>query len=306
MSRLQLKVAFADSCEPRPGIEQGYQFLNLLRQRYDVTISDNPDLLLCSVFTSAAEHLRYDCMKCLINEEHPRSSHDLCDYSLTTLPTGGRNFHFLAFSIYDGFQAWLQGKSDTLQALTAHPKTRFCAFIYSNSEPKERQQFCQQLMAHKVVDCPGAVLSNMPPFTEDVNLTRYMNKMRFLKSYRFTICFENRSHPRYMTEKLPNALMVGSIPIYWGCPLAGEYFNPARFINCHDYDSFDAVIERVLEIEHDPALYRQYTEPPAVLPDSMLYAMTPDNILDFIEPIAARIKCGSPHRFPAPQVDENG
>ena len=64
-------------------------FLNLLMTKYDLEYSQNPDLLFCSVFTNPTHlHLRYDCMKCLINAELPERVPNLTDYSFSGLPTG--------------------------------------------------------------------------------------------------------------------------------------------------------------------------------------------------------------------------
>ena len=50
--------------------------------------------------------------------------------------------------------------------------------------------------------------------------------------------------------------MAFSIPIYWGNPLVTKDFNPKAFINCNDYDNdFDAVIERIKELDNDPDKY---------------------------------------------------
>ena len=51
-----------------------------------------------------------------------------------------------------------------------------------------------------------------------------------MREYKFNICFENAEHEAYISEKLPNALKAGCIPIYWGCPNIDKYFNKDRFI----------------------------------------------------------------------------
>jgi hypothetical protein len=51
-----------------------------------------------------------------------------------------------------------------------------------------------------------------------------------------------------------HALITDTIPIYWGNPLASLDFNPKAFINCHDYKSFDEVIELVKEIDSNETL----------------------------------------------------
>ncbi len=150
------------------------------------------------------------------------------------------------------------------------PKTRFCNFLYSNLagwERSVRMDFCKKLMEHRQVDCPGKNLNNMPP------IRRYRfpveegikAKLDFLASYKFTIAFENASVPGYISKKIFHPLSVGSIPIYWGCPEIAQYINPNSFINCHDFSSFDDVIQEVLRIDSDQQLYESYLRAPPIL-----------------------------------------
>ncbi len=296
MLKEKLKIALVDFWEET---KWGYLpgFFDLLRTKYDLEYSQNPDLLFCSVsYYPIAHHLRYDCMKCLINLEPPDQAHSLCDYYFSGLPTDNTNFHFYYFVIEEHFQEWLYNKSNYCDKLKTHPKERFCNFFQRWAGPLTRVRFCQQLMQFKNVDCPGIVLNNMSS-PDNPKLTRDQNKLQFLKHYRFTICFENTSQPHFMAEKLPQALMAGSIPIYWGHPRIGEYFNPKSMINVHDYKNFDDVIKRIIEIENNPALYQEYIKQPPVLPDSKLFEISPEAILERIEQIVERIKLGSPAPF---------
>ena len=69
-------------------------------------------------------------------------------------------------------------------------------------------------------------------------------------------------HSGYTTEKLVHAMAAHTIPIYWGNPQVSEDFNPKSFINCHDYSSLEAVIERIIEVDQNESLYRHYLEEP--------------------------------------------
>ena len=53
---------------------------------------------------------------------------------------------------------------------------------------------------------------------------RVADKQAFLRDYKFTIAFENESHPGYTTEKIVEPMLADSIPIYWGDPLVGTDF----------------------------------------------------------------------------------
>ena len=46
-----------------------------------------------------------------------------------------------------------------------------------------------------------------------------------LKDYRFSITIMNSKEDNYFTETLVDVFRHGVIPIFWGCPNVGEYFN---------------------------------------------------------------------------------
>jgi len=67
-------------------------------------------------------------------------------------------------------------------------------------------------------------------------------KIRGLQDYRFTIVIENSlSRGRYFTEKLLDALAVGTVPVYWGTPFAQRVFQTA-IIPFHNVDDLVGII----------------------------------------------------------------
>ena len=179
----------------------------------------------------------------------------------------------------------------TLKEFRNTDKSRFCNFIYSNYDKKfpgavKRADFCQSLMKYKKIDCAGRVMQNTDELKRlDKNIIhdkQYSSivdaKLKYMSKYKFTIAFENQSYPDYVTEKILHPLLVGSIPIYWGCPQVAQMFNPAAFINCHDYSSLDEVVSRVQEIDNNHELYLKYANAPPFLPDSLMYNFTPGKI----------------------------
>lgn len=50
-------------------------------------------------------------------------------------------------------------------------------------------------------------------------------KIEALKSFRYSICIENCRENYYFTEKLIDCFLTGTVPIYWGCPGIGLFFN---------------------------------------------------------------------------------
>ena len=50
-------------------------------------------------------------------------------------------------------------------------------------------------------------------------------KLTALKDYAFSIVIENSKIDYYFTEKLIDCFSTGTIPIYYGCPSIGNFFD---------------------------------------------------------------------------------
>ncbi len=204
------------------------------------------------------------------------------DYAFSFAPTSRRNCRHERYLTMPVLAPHIEARRERrADSLWAAPKTEFCNFVYSNGSHGRvdvRERFARDLMAVGRVDCPGARLTNharLPPYGTGEG-GGVLAKLAFLARYRFTIAFENASADGYVTEKIVHALAVGSIPVYWGCPRIADYYNPDSFVNCHDYPSFDAVVERVREIDADPALAEAYRQAPMLLPTSRIHGMHRD------------------------------
>lgn len=55
-------------------------------------------------------------------------------------------------------------------------------------------------------------------------------KLLALKDYRFSISIENAYIPNYASEKISDCFLTGTIPIYYGCPNIGDYFDMGGII----------------------------------------------------------------------------
>lgn len=258
-----IKVALVDSwCEDSP--EENF-LLRILRRHYQLQFSDSPDFVFFSVYGRNHQRFR-DCVKILFSYEVCFPDFAYCDYALTleriTVP--GRHFRApYAWGLDDS----VNDRGRWLADHATRPR-KFCNFIYTNASRGEgailRQRFCERLARYRPVDCPGPVLNNM----RDAITPRFGNwaegKLAFLRDYRFTIAFENIRYPGYITEKLIQPLVVGSVPIYWGAPDIGLDFNPRSFLDSATYgDDLDALVDAVVALDRDEDAYRaMLAEPP--------------------------------------------
>ena len=78
-----------------------------------------------------------------------------------------------------------------------------------------------------------------------------IEKLHFIKDYKFVISFENSSHEGYTTEKILEPLLANCIPIYWGDPKVNLDFNKNRFLNYTDFRNEKEFINKILEVDND-------------------------------------------------------
>lgn len=57
-------------------------------------------------------------------------------------------------------------------------------------------------------------------------------KEEALAPYRFSVCIENSAEPNYFTEKIVDCLAQKVVPIYWGAPNIGKFFDAEGIIFC--------------------------------------------------------------------------
>ena len=137
-------------------------------------------------------------------------------------------------------------------------KNNFCNFIYNNPGCPQRNEFFKLLSVYKKIDAAGPLFNNTPGLGARESVFWNEDKRSFLQRYKFTIAFENDSWPGYTTEKIVDAFLGKTIPIYWGNPNIENEFNSNSFINCHKFKNFEEVIDRIIEVDKDDDLYIKY------------------------------------------------
>lgn len=71
------------------------------------------------------------------------------------------------------------------------------------------------------------------------------DKMKTLSRMKFSICFENFNFPGYITEKIFDCFLTGSIPIYLGAPDIDKYVPAETFIDARKFGSFKEIDEYI-------------------------------------------------------------
>lgn len=235
-----------------PGFDRHDNFFTrLLRPRFDLQVVDDPDFLIHSCF--GKRHRSFPGIRISYTGENRRPDFCVSDFAFSFDYLERKDHCRLPFYVFRAPLEQLLLPSQPPEEILA-AKTGFCCFVYSNSLCRRRNVFFRKLSRYKRVDSGGRFLNNVGGPVPD--------KLAFQRQYKFTIAFENSSSPGYTTEKLPEGVAAGSLPIYWGNPLIAREFNPARFLNYHDYNSDEALIERIVELDNDDDQYLEYLRQP--------------------------------------------
>ena len=138
--------------------------------------------------------------------------------------------------------------------------SKFCCFIVSNPRCNIRNRMFHILNNYKRVDSCGSYCNNIgrrltAPWWSEA----YLN---YIKQYKFIICFENSIFDS--SEKLVNAYLSETIPIYWGSDNIKNMFNPESMIFLEDgtENSFRTVIDRVIELDNNDEKYMEFVNRP--------------------------------------------
>ena len=66
--------------------------------------------------------------------------------------------------------------------------------------------------------------------------TGIKTKHNIFTTSQYSIAIENTQHKNYFTEKIIDCFLTKTIPLYWGCPNIGDFFDTAGVIKINDCD----------------------------------------------------------------------
>ena len=163
-------------------------------------------------------------------------------------PLDGYNAYFPVWYALSGIQGPFQ--NDRVGKLTSADellksrqfqgdKTKFaCAFI---GKPEQmRLRAIAELSRIGQVDVFGPLVGK--PID---------NKSDVAKDYRFMVCFENDIYPGYVTEKILEAYLANTVPLYWGDLGKDTAINRKCYLNLTDFESMEEWVDKVRNLSDD-------------------------------------------------------
>ena len=253
MQKKLLRICYVDMLPDF--ILQKDEVYKILLENWDLRVdNEHPDLLIYS--SNGYEHMRYHKPTMLfVTGENIFPNFNHCDYSLSFVRDDFKNKNFYS-PLTDC--TMVMPMPDEQLALSRS----FACFVASQDTVGRgaalRRDFTHYLMTqYKHVDCPGKILHNVDtealPKRCDTQWRK--GKIDLLSNYKFNIAFENSNTDGYITEKLTDPFQACTVPIYWGGAGNIAPFPREAMIYANDYESFDALIARIRQIDENDDLY---------------------------------------------------
>jgi hypothetical protein len=193
--------------------------------------SDNPDYLIYDVFNCEQLELKYqNAIKIAFYTENIIPDFNYADYSIGFHNINYLDRYFKKTTLIWVFQRrYLNVKIKFFEeirkkAYRAKKRRKFCAAVISNFKRSNgfRIKFINELNKYKKVDMGGKYKNNVGG--------NIKNKTLFLSSYKFSIAMENTEGQGYISEKIIDSFLAGTIPIYYGGYMIDEFINPKAYI----------------------------------------------------------------------------
>lgn len=266
MEKPVLRLGFVDTFDAIANF-----FTNILSEDFTIIRDDvSPDYLIFGDRNFGQRNIEYNnkrCIKIFYTGENERPSNYACHYAISfDHIDDDRHYRLPLYVIYD-YDNQHRDVTNTTNVdregndLLKKFNDKFCSFVVKNGACEKRNVFFQRLNEYKRVDSAGPLFNNVGYILQRGD-GAVQAKMKFLNDYKFNLCFENSSYAGYATEKLYEAYMGGTVPIYWGSTTIECDFNPKAFLNWHDYQNDDDFLNAIIEVDQTPELYEEmYLQP---------------------------------------------
>ena len=111
-----------------------------------------------------------------------------------------------------------------------------------------------------------------------------------LSHYKFSIAMENSDGDGYLSEKIIDSFLAGTIPIYYGDYILDEFINPKSYILIKGEKDIEKKIEYIKKIDNDDNLYKEIIKEKPILDDNFVNKIDRIEIKSFLKHIFTQNK----------------
>ena len=163
------------------------------------------------------------------------------------------------------------------EAIKNYNKKKFCAALISNCESEFRLNFIEKLGRYKKVDMGGKCRNNINGII--------INKTEFFSEYKFSIAMENSDGDGYLSEKIVDSFLAGTIPIYYGDYFLEEYINPKSYILIKGEKDIEKKIKLIKKIDKNEKLYKSFLKEKIIIDNDFVNKIDEIEIKSFLKNI---------------------
>lgn len=243
-------------------VSEEFFVTRILRKYYDIEITDDPDYVICGGY-KFYDYLRYDKIRIMFSGENYIPDFNYIDYAFSAYPVDFLDRHFsfpgLVVPTYE-FLEELSRKDRNYSEDILKEKSCFVNLIASHeSEKNIRGDMFRLLSQYKRVEAAGPLFNNMP---NGARVSRGSSKYELQKKCKFSFCGESVIHEGFITEKIFDAFLADTIPIYIGSSHISTIINKNAYIDIRDYDTLQDVVDKIIELDQDDEKYMEMLRQP--------------------------------------------
>jgi hypothetical protein len=254
-------------------------FTKPLQDKFDfVETKESPDF----VFGHASDRqiLAYSCIRIFITGENVIPDFNIVDYAIgfNEICFGDRYLRWPIYRWHQSLTEYEEQRKQAIEASPSHQRKRLCACVISNLSNRQGPlaEMCDALDDYQSTTYGGKWRNNIGGRVKD--------KLALLQEHKFSIAFENTAYPGYTTEKIVDAFLAGTIPIYWGDPTITQHFNSKAFIQCMEGEPIADIAQRIKKINESQELYESMLREP-IFTEQAKIDLEQRRVSDFVENI---------------------
>ena len=174
-------------------------------------------------------------------------------YVLTRALSVDSDPRFMVWWLMKAARQWLSGNPNSLGA-------KYARFQLQD----RRLEIIEAMLKRAKLDLFGGGWDKLYRIPPDVRkriapllktpITSVSDKRDCLSRYKFNICFENYAAPSYVTEKIFDAMLAGTVPVYLGAQNIVNYVPASCFVDASRFATMDELSDYLETITESQAL----------------------------------------------------
>jgi len=135
-----------------------------------------------------------------------------------------------------------------IKSCKLHNKTKLVSMIYSNKKYLAGHKL-RYLIAEKLI--PKINFSDKIDMFGTGTSNPLRNKADGCNEYMFQIATENAKRPNYWADKILDCFITGCVPIYWGAPNIGDWFDERGILSFDNPNELVSILRSLSKEKYD-------------------------------------------------------